>query len=259
MRISMREIVFDTETTGLDPKNGDRVVEIGCVELVNHFPTGRKFHRYLNPERSMSIDAARVHGLDDAFLRDKPLFAAIAAELLEFVGDARLIAHNAQFDLDFLNLELSRTGHPSVAADRIIDSLMLARRRHPAGPNSLDALCARYQIDLSRRTLHGALLDAELLAEVYIELIGGRQASLVLGDAMEGTGLAIAARSEINIAPRAEPRLFRVTADEMEAHRQRIARLGPNAIWLEYLARATPVLVAASSIDLSQSSGPAPA
>src|SRR5258708_15145395 len=133
IRISMGEIVFDTEPTGLDPKSGDRVVEIGCVELVNHFPTGRKFHRYLNPERSMSIDAARVHGLDDAFLRDKPLFAAIAAELLEFVGDARLIAHNAQFDLDFLNLELTGAGHPTVSADRIIDSLMLARRRHPAG------------------------------------------------------------------------------------------------------------------------------
>src|SRR5262245_51285681 len=192
----MREIVFDTETTGLDPRNGDRMVEIGCVELINHFPTGRKFHKYVNPERQMTIDAARVHGLDDAFLRDKPRFAAIAVELVEFLGDARLIAHNAQFDLDFLNLELSKAGHATVAADRIVDSLMLARRRHPAGPNSLDALCARYQIDLSRRTLHGALLDAELLAEVYIELIGGRQASLILGDAVEGAALALAGRSE---------------------------------------------------------------
>src|SRR5204863_633825 len=139
----MREIVFDTETTGLDPRNGDRVVEIGCVELVNHFPTGRTFHRYLNPERPMSIDAARVHGLDDAFLRDKPLFATIVGELIEFVGEARLIAHNAQFDLDFLNLELSRAGHPNLAADRIIDSLMLARRMHQGGPNSLDALVGR--------------------------------------------------------------------------------------------------------------------
>src|SRR5262245_1791698 len=167
----MREIVFDTETTGLDPRNGDRMVEIGCVELINHFPTGRKFHKYVNPERPMTIDAARVHGLDDAFLRDKPLFAAIAVELVEFIGDARLSAPDAQFDLDFLNLELSRAGHPTVGAERVLDSLMLARRRHPAGPNSLDALCGRYQIDLSRRTLHGALLDAELLAEVYIELI----------------------------------------------------------------------------------------
>jgi DNA polymerase-3 subunit epsilon len=237
----MREIVFDTETTGLDPKNGDRVVEIGCVELVNHIPSGRRFHRYVNPERGMSIDAARVHGLDDAFLREKPLFAAIAGELLDFIGDASLIAHNAQFDLDFLNLELGRAGHPLLPADRIVDTLMLARRKHPAGPNSLDALCSRYQIDLSRRTLHGALLDAELLAEVYIELIGGRQASLILGDAIEGSALAVATRSEIEIAPRAEPRPFRVTSAEMEAHRQRIAKLGPNAIWLEYFARAVPV------------------
>jgi DNA polymerase-3 subunit epsilon len=243
----MREIVFDTETTGLDPRNGDRVVEIGCVELINHIPTGRTFHRYLNPERGMSIDAARVHGLDDAFLKDKPLFAAIAGELIEFVGDASLIAHNAQFDLDFLNLELGRAGRPAVAAERIIDSLMLARRKHPAGPNSLDALCSRYQVDLSRRTFHGALLDAQLLAEVYIELIGGRQASLVLGDAIEGTALAAATRSEITIAPRTEPRRFRVTAAEMEAHQQRLARLGQNAIWLEYLARAAPVAEASAS------------
>jgi DNA polymerase-3 subunit epsilon len=251
----MREIVFDTETTGLDPRNGDRVVEIGCVELVNHFPTGRTFHRYLNPERPMSIDAARVHGLDDAFLRDKPLFPAVAAELIEFVGDARLIAHNAQFDLDFLNLELTRCGHQPVGADRIVDSLMLARRRHPAGPNSLDALCARYQIDLSRRTLHGALLDAQLLAEVYIELIGGRQASLILGDSMEGASLAVATRSEIQIAPRPEPRLFRVSAEEMEAHRLRLARLGQNAIWLEYLARAAHAPVAGIAFAPSPSPG----
>ena len=178
----MREIVFDTETTGLDPKSGDRVVEVGCVELINHIPSGKTFHRYVNPERGMSIDAARVHGLDDAFLKEKPLFAAIAGELLEFIGDASLIAHNAQFDLEFLNLELGRAGHQLLHADRIVDTLMLARRKHPAGPNSLDALCARYQVDLSRRTFHGALLDAQLLAEVYIELIGGRQASLILGD-----------------------------------------------------------------------------
>ena len=237
----MREIVFDTETTGLDPKSGDRVVEVGCVELINHIPSGKTFHRYVNPERGMSIDAARVHGLDDAFLKEKPLFAAIAGELLEFIGEASLIAHNAQFDLEFLNLELGRAGHQLLHADRIVDTLMLARRKHPAGPNSLDALCARYQVDLSRRTFHGALLDAQLLAEVYIELIGGRQASLILGDLVEGTALAVATRSEIVIAPRAEPRPFRVTAAEMEAHRLRIAKLGPNAIWLEYLAKATPL------------------
>jgi DNA polymerase-3 subunit epsilon len=236
----MREIVFDTETTGLDPKSGDRVVEVGCVELINHIPSGKTFHRYVNPERGMSIDAARLVGIDNDFLRDKPLFSAIAGELMEFVGEANLIAHNAQFDLDFLNLELGRAGHSLFPAERMIDTLMLARRKHPAGPNSLDALCSRYQVDLSRRTFHGALLDAQLLAEVYIELIGGRQASLILGDLVEGTALAVATRSEIVIAPRAEPRPFRVTAAEMEAHRQRIARLGPNAIWLEYLSKATP-------------------
>jgi DNA polymerase-3 subunit epsilon len=255
----MREIVFDTETTGLDPRNGDRVVEIGCVELINHIPTGRRFHRYLNPERGMSIDAARVHGIDDAFLKDKPLFAAIAGELVEFIGDASLVAHNAQFDLDFLNLELDRAGRALFSAERVVDTLMLARRKHPAGPNSLDALCARYQIDLSRRTLHGALLDAELLAEVYIELIGGRQASLILGDTMEGTGLAIAAPSEIVIAPRAEPRPFRVTAPEMEAHRQRIARLGPNAIWLDYLAKTATISPAKASATAPQPSAGGPA
>jgi DNA polymerase III subunit epsilon len=177
----MREIVFDTETTGLDPKAGDRVVEIGCIELFNHIPTGRTFHRYLNPERPMSIDAARVHGLDDAFLKDKPLFAHVADELIEFFGDANLIAHNASFDVMFINAELARVGKNALGDDRVIDTLMLARRKHPGSPASLDALMSRFQIDASRRTLHGALLDAELLAEVYIELIGGRQAALVLG------------------------------------------------------------------------------
>jgi DNA polymerase-3 subunit epsilon len=249
----MREIVFDTETTGLDPKNGDRVVEIGCVELINHIPSGKTFHRYVNPERGMSIDASRLVGIDNDFLRDKPLFSAIAGELMEFVGEANLIAHNAQFDLDFLNLELCRAGHSPFPAERMVDTLMLARRKHPAGPNSLDALCTRYQVDLSRRTFHGALLDAQLLAEVYIELIGGRQASLILGDLVEGTALAVATRSEIEIAPRAEPRPFRVTAAEMEAHRQRIARLGPNAIWLDYFkAASVPLHEAAEAIGSRQ-------
>jgi DNA polymerase-3 subunit epsilon len=233
----MREIVFDTETTGLDPRNGDRIVEIGCVELINHIPSGRTFHKYLNPQRPVPIEVVRVHGLDDAFLRDKPVFAAVVAEFAEFVGEASLIAHNALFDLDFVNAELARAGHQPLAADRVIDTLALARRRHPMAPNSLDALCARYMIDTSRRTFHGALLDAQLLSEVYIELIGGRQASLVLGEAPEGQAITVVHQA----APaglRPEPRLFRVTEAEMEAHRLRVAALGPDAIWLAYLTKA---------------------
>jgi DNA polymerase-3 subunit epsilon len=230
----MREIVFDTETTGLDPRTGDRVVEIGCIELFNHIPTGRSFHRYVNPERAVGIDAVRVHGLDDAFLKDKPAFAAVAAELLEFVGDAALIAHNATFDLEFLNVELARAGHGTIPGDRIIDTLALARRRHPAGPNSLDALLSRYQIDARRRTLHGALLDAELLSEVYIELIGGRQAALFLGDEQTDTATIAIARHVARIGGRPEPRIFVMRADEIAAHREAVEALGPSAIWLRY-------------------------
>ncbi len=230
----MREIVFDTETTGLDPTGGDRVVEIGCVELVNHIPSGRSFHRYLNPERPMPAEAARIHGLDDAFLRDKPVFAAVAEELVEFLGDATLIAHNAEFDLNFLNAELGRSGHGTIAADRLVDTLMLARRKHPAGPNSLDALCSRYFVDASRRSLHGALLDAELLSEVYVELIGGRQAALVLVEEPAAPIIAVAA-SGVSIGERPVPRIFTLGAEVIAAHRQAIASLGTGAIWLKYL------------------------
>jgi DNA polymerase-3 subunit epsilon len=231
----MREIVFDTETTGLDPKNGDRVVEIGMIELINHIPTGRSFHRYVNPERPMPTEALTIHGLDDAFLADKPLFASVAGELLEFIGEATLIAHNSEFDMAFLNAELVRHGHPAVPDERVIDTLMLARRRHPAGPNSLDALCGRYQIDASRRTFHGALLDAELLSEVYIELIGGRQAALVLGEEPEAPTLAVVHRVA-DFGERPEPRRFAVAAADLAAHRAFVASLGGNAIWHEYLA-----------------------
>jgi DNA polymerase-3 subunit epsilon len=231
----MREIVFDTETTGLDPKNGDRVVEIGMIELVNHIPTGRSFHRYVNPERSMPAEALRIHGLDDAFLVDKPLFAAVASELIEFIDEATLIAHNSEFDMAFLNAEFARAGHPAVPDERVIDTLMLARRRHPAGPNSLDALCNRYQIDTSRRTLHGALLDAELLSEVYIELIGGRQAALVLGEEPEAPTLAIVHRIA-DFGERPEPRTFAIAAADLAAHHALIATIGDNAIWHDYLA-----------------------
>lgn len=176
----MREIVFDTETTGLDPATGDRLVEIGCIELVNRVPSGRTFHAYFNPQRSMPIEAERVHGLNDAFLADKRCFPEHALELLDFLGDAPLIAHNAQFDFGFLNWELGACGHPHVSLERMIDTLVLARRRHPGAKHSLDALCMRYGIDRSHRVLHGALLDAELLAQVYVELTGGRQIGLAL-------------------------------------------------------------------------------
>ena len=176
----MREIVFDTETTGLDPKTGDRLVEIGCIELVNRVPTGRTFHAYFNPERSMPIEAEQVHGLSDAFLADKPCFREHVLELLDFVADSPLVAHNAQFDFGFVNFELDACGHPCISLDRMIDTLAIARRRHPGAKHSLDALCTRYGIDRSHRVRHGALLDAELLAQVYVELTGGRQIGLEL-------------------------------------------------------------------------------
>lgn len=231
----MRELVFDTETTGLDPLNGDRLVEIGFLELVNHIPTGRSFHRYINPERPVPAEVVRIHGLDDAFLADKPVFTAIAGELVEFIGDGTLIAHNAAFDMAFLNTELGRLGHAAIGNDRVVDTLALARRRHPAGPNSLDALCSRYQIDTSRRTFHGALLDAELLAEVYIELIGGRQSALILGDEMVSHTISIA-RSTVAAGTRPVPRAFNVSAEEMEAHAAFVATMGEKAIWNAYLA-----------------------
>jgi len=233
----MREIVFDTETTGLEPRNGDRVVEIGMIELFNHIPTGRTFHRYVNPERPMPAEALRIHGLDDAVLADKPLFASIVADLIDFVGESTLIAHNSDFDMAFLNAELGRAGHSGVPDERVIDTLMLARRRHPAGPNSLDALCGRYQIDTSRRTFHGALLDAELLSEVYIELIGGRQAALVLGEAPEAPTLAVV-RKVVDFGERPAPRAFAISAEDLAAHRALVAAIGENAIWNDYLDAA---------------------
>jgi DNA polymerase-3 subunit epsilon len=227
----MREIVFDTETTGLDPFQGHRLVEIGCVELVNRFPTGQVLHRYFNPDRDMPPEAFAVHGLSAEFLRDKPRFADIVDEIIEFIGEAPLIAHNALFDLGFLNAELERCARPAVARDRLVDTLLLARRRHPASPNSLDALCARYGIDLTKRTKHGALLDAGLLADVYIELIGGRQASLILVDGGRGP---LAARGDSIVLQRPQPLPPRVTDTEREEHAEFIARMGEKAIWLEY-------------------------
>src|SRR5580698_5791943 len=213
----MREIVFDTETTGLDPLQGDRLVEIGCIELVNRFPTGKTFHSYFNPERDMPEQAFKVHGLAIEFLKDQPLFAHKAEELIAFLGDAQLVAHNAMFDLGFLNAELERLGRAAVARERMIDTLVIARRKHPGGSNRLDDLCARYAIDNSRRIKHGALLDAELLAEVYIELIGARQAQLILSQARTPAHVAGA---PIVLRERPVPLTARLTDDARAAHRK---------------------------------------
>jgi DNA polymerase-3 subunit epsilon len=227
----LREIVFDTETTGLDPHDGHRVVEIGCVEVVNLIPTGQTFHVYINPERDMPEEAFRVHGLSADFLATHPRFAEVADALFAFVGDdAKLVAHNAGFDFAFLNAELKRAGRPLLTQERIIDTLALARRRHPGASNRLDDLCLRYRIDNSRRTKHGALLDAELLAEVYAELCGGRQASLGLlldGQAIVAAG-AVAAR------PRPEPLPPRLSEAELAAHAAFLATFGAPALWGEY-------------------------
>ncbi len=230
--------MLDTETTGLDPYQGHRVVEIGCIELVNGIPSGQSFWRYINPERDMPAEAQAVHGLTVDFLKDKPLFAEVADELLDFIAEAPLVAHNAGFDLGFLNAELERCGKPLIGRERLIDTLLLARRKHPAGPNRLDDLCARYGIDNSRRTKHGALLDAEILAEVYLELIGARQAQLVLVD----TGAGDRRSADRIILPRTRPvpLLRRLSEAEREAHREFVATLGAGAIWLRYLPAAAP-------------------
>ena len=228
----MREIVFDTETTGLDPLQGHRLVEIGCIELLNRIPTGNTFHRYLNPERDMPQEAFAVHGLSAEFLKDHPLFTAVADEFLDFIGDAPLVAHNGYFDLGFINAELGRVPRPVIGRERIVDTLILARRKHPGGQNKLDDLCARYKIDNSRRTKHGALLDAELLAEVYIELTGARQALLGLSHV---TTTAISVGRKAALQPRPQPLQPRVTDGEREAHRAFVATLGENAIWQKYL------------------------
>src|SRR3954466_10724988 len=229
----MREIVFDTETTGLDPYQGDRLVEIGCVELGNGFPTGNSFHYYLNPERDVPEGAFQVHGLSAEFLKDKPLFSDICEEFLNFVGDAPLVAHNAMFDLGFINAELERCKRMLLQRDRLVDTLMLARRRYPGGPNSLDHLCARFSIDTSRRSKHGALLDAELLAEVYVELTGKRQARLSLVDEPINIGQQ-GVIAVVRLRP--APLLPRITDAEREVHLAFVATLGDKAIWNEYLA-----------------------
>src|SRR3984885_14107639 len=229
----MREIVLDTETTGLDPLDGHRLVEIGCIELVNGIPSGQTFHCYFNPERGMPAEAFAVHGLSEDFLKDKLFFAEAADDLLAFLGDAPLVIHNASFDLGFLNAEFERAGRPLLGRERLIDTLLLARRKHPGGSNRLDDLCARYAIDNSRRTRHGALLDAELLAEVYVELIGARQASLVLS---QSATPAVVAGAIMVMRERTVPLAPRLTDEERAAHRSFVATLGDTAIWRDYLS-----------------------
>lgn len=230
----MREIVLDTETTGFEPAEGHRLVEIGCVELLNHLPTGNTFHVYINPERAMPAEAFAVHGLSDEFLRDKPLFTEVAKDFLDFIGGDRLVIHNAAFDIKFLNAELATLRRPALGFDRVVDTLALARRKFPGAQNSLDALMRRFGIDNSARTLHGALLDSQLLAEVYLELLGGRQ-----------TGFDLAQRQAVKAAPvpgraamvprRARPHPLppRITEAEAAAHAAFVEKLGPGALWLK--------------------------
>jgi DNA polymerase-3 subunit epsilon len=229
----MRELVLDTETTGLDPKDGHRVIELACVELVNYIPTGTYWHWYFNPERDVPKAATDVHGLTAAFLADKPLFGGSAKDIVDVIGDAHLIIHNAPFDVGFLNHEFGRLGLPPLDMERVTDTLALARRKHPGSPNNLDALCRRYGIDNSARTKHGALLDCELLADVYLRLSGAEQAKLDLatqsGNATDEGDAAVQARPA--------PLPSRLTPEEEAAHTAFVATLGPNALWNRYLQK----------------------
>ena len=227
----MREIIFDTETTGLDPYQ-DRVIELGAIELVKRFPTGRTFHKYINPQgRAINAEAQTVHGISAADLVDKPKFDDIADEFMAFIDGAKLVAHNATFDISFINAEFDRLGQLPVTPDRVVDTLAIARRKHPMGPNSLDALCRRYGIDNSRRTKHGALLDSELLAEVYIELVGGKQASLVLETVIEVQQRIEVDVAAVSVGQRPRPLAPRLSEADLTAHAAMVASLGEAAIW----------------------------
>lgn len=235
----MREIVMDTETTGFDPEAGDRLVEIGAVELINHLPTGRTFHKYVNPQRDVPESAFAIHGLSTEFLSDKPLFSDVAAEFIEFIGsEAKLVIHNASFDMKFLNAELKSCGHPTLPWSRALDTLALAREKFPGAQNSLDALCRRFGIDNSARTLHGALLDSEILADVYLELIGGRQPDLVL-DAPTATKEIGTSNPNQDVQgalrQRPTPLPSRLSEAERAAHDDFIAKMGDKAVWARYV------------------------
>jgi DNA polymerase-3 subunit epsilon len=231
---TLREIVLDTETTGLDPKSGHRLIEIGGVEIFNRIPTGREFHRFIDPERDVPPEAQQVHGLTTEFLRGKPVFRDVAKEFLEFIGEDVLVIHNAQFDVTFLNHELLQIGERPLSLDRVVDTLEIARRRHPAGPNSLDALCKRYAIDNSQRTKHGALLDSLLLAEVYVELLGERQATF--GLQALGSGGASSQHRISREAAVARPASLpaRISESELALHRSFVEKIGAKALWLRF-------------------------
>ncbi len=231
----MREIVLDTETTGFEPESGDRIVEIGAVELMNHMPTGRTYHQYVNPQRDMPAGAFAVHGISEEFLRDKPLFAEIGQAFLDFIGTAKLVIHNAAFDIKFLDAELGWANLPRIGMSRSIDTVAIARRKYPGSPASLDALCRRFNVDNSAREKHGALLDSEILAEVYLELIGGRQPGLVLAD-RDGDGAGRAARTRPH--PRRAPLPPLLTRAEADAHAAFVGEMGEGALWLRYGADA---------------------
>ena len=226
----MREIVLDTETTGLDPVQGHRLVEIAGIELVNFIPTGRHYHVFINPERDMPDDAFRIHGLSAQFLSGHGVFASVADEFLTFVEDARLVIHNAEFDMRFINHELTRHQRQTIGMELVVDTLALARRKHPGQSNSLDALCARYRIDNSKRVKHGALIDAEILAEVYAELLGGRQTSLGLGNRV----VSLRRTASVEVRGRSAPLPEVLTPAERAAHGAFVSTLGPSALWLSY-------------------------
>ena len=238
----LREIVLDTETTGTDAKGGDRLIEIGCVELINHVQTGQTFHRLVNPQRAVSEGAFAVHGISDAMLADKPVFADIVDAFVRFCGDARLVIHNAPFDVGFLNMEYGRLGPAApkpIVLEDVVDTLLLARRKHPGAANNLDALCNRYGIDTTRRVKHGALLDAQILAEVYVELLGGKQTSLGLSVAEPAETAAILAAVDSGpVGPR--PMRSRLTEAERERHAAFVATLGTNGVWRDYMSDPEP-------------------
>lgn len=227
----MREIVLDTETTGFDPFDGDRIVEIGAVELLNHMPTGEVYHVYINPERSMPQSAFEVHGLGDDFLRDKPVFAKVAQSFVDFVRDDKMVIHNASFDMKFLNHELATLGMAKLPNSQAIDTLEIARRKFPGSPASLDALCRRFGVDNSAREKHGALLDSEILAEVYLQLIGGQQPGLELASARKSKQDASGQSTDWRPMPRPTPLAARLTEDEAAAHAAFVAKLGDDAVW----------------------------
>lgn len=237
--MALREIIFDTETTGLDPRE-DRIIEIGGVELIDHFPTGRTIHLYINADgKKVHPDALAVHGITDESLADKPKFAELAEQILEFFGDGQWIAHNATFDMGFVNAELARLDLPPILPAKVTDTLAMARRKHPMGPNSLDALCKRYGIDNSHRLKHGALLDSELLAEVYIELIGGKQTALGFGGAGDARGGRVVVQEAIQVIARTRPLAPRLTVEEVTAHTEMVSKLGDKAVWAKYEIAAT--------------------